>query len=122
MTEELDSAQIPAETPDADEQVISKTDSGELQEKLNTELEIVDELFAQWRGNFSLFKTNLTSLVALTRSVSQAEDVPETVSEAMTTHNSADCADTVEDLIRVVSADSAALKKGLNRIRKALEI
>ena len=123
LTDELATATEQGSSKEVSGKDSAETSAGvdKLQSKLNTELEIVDEMFAQWRGNFSLFKTNLTALVALVRAVADADDVPAAIADAMSTHNSVDSADTVEDLIRVVSADSAALKKGLTRIKKALD-
>jgi chromosome segregation ATPase len=91
--------------------------------QLTGELDVVNEMFAQWRGNFSLFKTNLVTLTEVVRAVANAEDdsLPNDVRALMTSDTATESADTVDDLIRVVSADSAALKKGLSRIKKAVD-
>jgi pSer/pThr/pTyr-binding forkhead associated (FHA) protein len=119
-----------AETPaaeDATDPDEGTTGSDEAMEayrsQLASELDVVNEMFAQWRGNFSLFKTNLVTLTEVVRAVADAENdsLPDDVRALMTSDTATESADTVDDLIRVVSADSGALKKGLSRIKKALD-
>ena len=91
--------------------------------QLTGEMEVVNEMFAQWRGNFSLFKANLATVTEVVRAVADAKSsaLPKKVSALMTDNAVTESADTVDDLMRVISTDSTALKKGLSRIKKALD-
>ena len=78
-----------------------------LRETMSTELEALQEVFAQWRGNFSLLKTYL----------SEMEEAFEAL-EAENKEQGLQALEAVRDLLRVIKSDTRALKRGLTSFQK----
>ncbi len=89
---------------------------------VSTEVDTVIELLATWRGNFTLFNTYLKEVGDAIDLVMDAspDSLPDALQGLRTEANLGESMESVRDLIRVVAADAASLKKGLAGVKKGL--
>ena len=106
----------------SEEELNAKLD--EIRESQREDLEGVMEMFAQWRSNFSLFKTYLKEVAGAINSLSEAEidDLPDDLQDVVKETDPAEALGSVQDLLRVVDSDATALRRGLNGFKKSLGV
>ena len=93
-----------------------------IRDDLGEGMGVVQEMFVQWRSNFSLFRTYLKSVAEAVSAVAAADpaSLPEELRGVLENVKPAEAMEDVQNLLRVVDTDATALRQGLNNFKKTL--